>query len=157
MALSTTARSTPVGTKLKDGYQTLIAFSVDPDISFWEKTVTPPGFDGGELIDQTTMFNTTVMTYAERALFKVTDAQLRAAYTPKLYDQLLAIQGTPGTITVHFPDGSTLDFAGVLKSAIPGENVEGTQPEIVIVIGATNVDPSTGVEVVPDYKVGPGC
>lgn len=152
MALVTTERSAPGGTMLKDGYQTLVAFSLDADISFWEKSVTPPGLDMGELIDQTTMHNTEVMTFAERALFRVTDTQLRAAWDPILYNQLLAIRGQVGTITVHFSDGSTLDFFGTLKSAQPAEMGEGAQPEISIVLGSTNVDPADGSETVPNYK-----
>ena len=47
-APTVTARGTPAGTKLDDGFSTKVAFAADPTIAFFEKTVQPPGFDGGD-------------------------------------------------------------------------------------------------------------
>lgn len=146
-----TARATPVGTALDDGYQTLIAFAADPDVSFWEKTVTPPGIDGGDKIDTTTMHNTTWRTGAARALKTLTSSSITATYDPKVYDQIVALVNVETQITVHFPDGSTLDFYGYLKSFTPSEHSEGEQPECEIEIEPTNVNPSTGSEAGPTF------
>ncbi len=43
--------------RLDDGYQTLIEFAENPAIKLWEKSVTPPGIDGGDAIDTTTMLH----------------------------------------------------------------------------------------------------
>ncbi len=146
-----TARQTPAGTALDDGFSTKIAFAADPDVSFWEKTVTPPGVEGGDAIEQTTMFNTAWRTFAARALKTLTDSSVTAAYDPKVYDQIIALINVEGLITVHFPDASTIDFYGFLKDFTPGENSEGEQPEADITIIATNINPSTGAEAAPVY------
>lgn len=146
-----TARTDPVGTALEDGFSSKIAFAADPDISFWEITVTPPGIDGGDAIDQTTMFNTAWRTKAARSLKELTDASLTCAYDPSVIDQIFALVNVEGLVTVHFPDTSTLDFYGYLRSFTPGELAEGERPEADVVIVCTNYNTVTGAEVAPDY------
>lgn len=147
---TTTARQTPGGTKLDDGFSTKIAFAADPDVSFWEKSVKPPGIDGGDAIDTTTMHNTTWRTFAARALRTLTESSITVAYDPKVYDQIVALINVNGWITVHFPDGSILNFVGFLRSFEPGDNSEGAQPEATISITPTNI--LNGVETAPDYS-----
>jgi len=134
----TTARSAPGGTKLEDGYSTKIAFAADADVSLWEKTVKPPGMDGGDAIETTDMHNTDLRTMAARALKTMTTSTLNVSYDPAVYDQIDALINENGWITVHFPDLSTLDFVGYLKSFEPGDNAEGTQPTAACQIIATN-------------------
>jgi hypothetical protein len=149
--MTTTERGTPGGTKLGDGYQCLIAFAQDADVSLWEKSVTPPGIDGGDPVDTSTMHNTTYRTKAARQLKELTNGSFTAAYDPQVYDQIVSLINVEGWITVHFPDGSTLDFMGYLKSFTPGEIVEGSQPEAECEIVCTNEN-STGAETGPTYK-----
>jgi hypothetical protein len=54
-----TARVDPTGIKLDDGYRTLVTFATDPNIEFWEKSVTPPGLDGGDALETKTIHNHT--------------------------------------------------------------------------------------------------
>lgn len=148
--MTTTARATPIGRKMNDGYQTLLAFAADPDVSLWEKTVKPPGLDGGDPIDTTTMHNTDLRTFAARALKTLTESSLTCAYDARVYNQALSLINVPGWITVHFPDGDTLDFIGYLRTLeVTGEHSEGEQPEITANITPTNEDPTTGVETLP--------
>jgi len=144
-----TARATPSGIPLKDGYQTLITIASDTDISFWEKTVTPPGIEGGERVEQTTMHNTTWLTFRPQELADLTECTIVAAYDPDAYDEILAVLNVETTITVTFPDGSTLAFFGYLRTFTPSENARGSQPEATIVIGPTNWDSSNNVEAGP--------
>lgn len=144
-----TARSAPVGIKLDDGYSTTIALSQDPDISFWEKTVQPPGFEGGEPIDTSTMHNTNLRTMSSRQLKTMTPMQVTAAYDPAVFEQINDVINEEGSITVHFPDGSTLAFFGFVQNFQPTANSEGAQPEATITIVPTNVDPSDGSEAEP--------
>jgi hypothetical protein len=53
------------------------------------------------------------------------------------------------TITVHFPDGSTLAFYGYLKTFEPQEMTEGEQPEAECEFVVTNWDPANRVEAGP--------
>lgn len=148
-APSVTARTTPTGIKLDDGYQTLVAFAADPDICFWEKSVTPPGMDGGDPVDTTTMLNETYRTRSPRALVTMTECQLTAAYDPNLYTTILLLLNVETSITVHFPDGSTVAFYGFLQKFSPKAHTEGAQPEADITIVPTNQDPTTGAETPP--------
>lgn len=144
-----TARGTPSGIKMDDGYRTLITFASHPTISFWEKTVQPPGLDGGDEIDTTTMHNIDWRTNAPRALIRMTEQTVMAAYDPNLYNTILALINRETTVTVTFPDGSTLAFYGFLKSFEPDELVEGEQPEATILVVPTNQNPTTGAEEAP--------
>lgn len=151
-----TSRVTPAGTKLHDGYSTKVAFAADPDVSFWEKNAQPPGLDGGDAINQTTMHNTTVETMAAAALIKVTESKLTVAYDPKVYDQIFALINTNGAITVRFPNGDKLSFFGYLRTFEPQSLERGSQPEAQITIQPTNVDPADGSEALPDFVLSTG-
>lgn len=152
-APSPTARATPEGLKLDDGFSTLVTIGAtvgaDTDIKLWEKTVTPPGVDGGDAIETTTMHNTTWRTMTPRSLVTLTEMTFNAAYDPDVYDEVVAMINVETTITVTFPDGSTLAFFGFLKSFDPGECAEGTQPEATVTIVPTNFDSANDVEAAP--------
>lgn len=143
------SRLTPVGIKLDDGFSTKIAFAADSDISFWEKTVQPPGMDGGAAVETTTMFNAVWRTMHPRSLRTMTESSLKAAYDPDLYNQIVSIINKKTTVTVHFPDGSTLAFYGYLAKFAPDALEEGKQAEATITIQPTNQDPTTGAEEAP--------
>ncbi len=146
-----TARVEPSGSRLDDGYRTLVTFAADPDVKLWEKGVTPPGIDGGELINTTTMWNDTLRTMSPASLRTMTDGQMRCAYDPAVYPQIIALVNVKTTVSILFPNGSKLSFFGVLRTFIPDELVEGTQPEATCEISPTNTDPSTGSEQDPVY------
>lgn len=143
----TTARAAPVGIRLDDGFSTKIAFAADSNISFWEVGVSPPGYDGGDAIDYTTMHNSTYRVFAPRQLKTLTEAGGTVQYDPDIYNQAIAIINVNGWITVHFPDGSTLDFVGFLKTFEPDELTEGEAPTASISIVPTNQ--LLGVETAP--------
>jgi hypothetical protein len=149
MPVTPTPRVTPGGIKLDDGYSTKITFAADTDVSLWEKTVKPPGIDGGDAIDTTTMHNTTYRTMASRALKTLTESSVKCAYDPDLYNQILALVNNETAITVTFPDGSTLAFWGYLRTFEPDDLTEGSQPEATVNISPTNVNPTTRAEEGP--------
>ena len=149
-APATTASSTPAGIHLSDGYSTKIAFERDPDVSFWEKTVAPPGLDGGDPIETTTMHNATFRTMRPRALYTLSEMTTTVAYDPNVYNNITDnLLNQEGSITIHFPDGSTLDFFGYLKAFEPSDHEEGSQPEATITIVPTNYVPTNNVEAGP--------
>jgi len=151
MALpSAGTRSTPAGIILADGFSSKIVITADTNISFWEKQVTPPAVDGGDAVEQTTMWNTTWRTKLPRDLISLEDIVTTVAYDPVVYDQIVAVINTNTTITVTFSDGSTLAFFGFLKRFEPSALVEGEQPEATVTFVATNIDPAdTTVEAGP--------
>lgn len=149
MPLTTTARQTPNGIRLEDGYRSLVAFDRDPNIELWEIEVKPPGIDGGDQINTTTMHNTTWRSMASRALMTLTESTIKFAYDPLLYTAVIALCNREGAITQIFPDGSTLDYYGYLKRVEFDPLVEGTFPTGTATIVPTNVDPITRAEVAP--------
>ena len=128
--------------RLNDGHATLIAFSENSNVLFWEKDVTPPGVDGGGEIDTTTMHNTVWRTKVPKALKTLTDAPFNAAYDTAVYDQIIAMTNINQLITITFSDGSTLAFWGWLNAFQPGALVEGEQPSADITIMASNLNGS---------------
>ena len=151
-----TVRGNPAGLKLRDGYQAFITFSLNPTIALWEKVVKPPGNDGGDPIDQTTMHNILIRTKSPRYLSEITDTTSTVAYDPAAWDDIHSIINVPQTITVTFSDGSTLAFFGYLKSFEPGDMSDGEQPEATITIVATNIDPLSCEEYLPVMTPGAG-
>lgn len=141
-----TVRQDPTGIRLDDGYRTLVTFASDPNIELWEVSVTPPGLDGGDEIDTTTMHNDTYRTRSPRSLKTLTEFSMTVAYDPSCYTALLALINVETTITVTFPDGSTLAFFGFLKAFQPDALEEGSPPRASVTVVPTNQDPTSGVE-----------
>lgn len=143
------ARQSPEGIRLDDGHSTLVTFSADPDAALWEKSVTPPGIDGGDAIDTTTMHNVAWRSRAPRQLKTLTDFSMVCAYDPAVYTSILGLVNVNTTVTVTFPDGSTLAFFGYLRTLEFSEIQEGEQPEVTVTITPTNIDPADHEEAAP--------
>lgn len=147
---ATTSRSTPGGIKLKDGYQSLIAFALDPDVSFWEKEVQPSGLDSGGGIDANSMHNTLYRMMRAKSLISTPDITTLVSYDPNVYNNIISnLIKQEGSVTVQFADGSTVDFFGFLDKFIPAVMREGEEPEATITIVQTNYDPANNVEAGP--------
>ncbi len=135
-----TARGTPAGIKLRDGFKTLVTISANVTVSFWEMTVKPPGIDGGDTIPQTTMHNTAWRTFAARQLKTLTPCTGKGQIDPNVINQLYTLINVYATITVTFPDLSTLAFFGYLRTIEFDEFVEGSPPQFSYEIQPTNSD-----------------
>ncbi len=146
---TSTVRSTPAGKFLENGYSTKVAFARDPDVSVWEKTVKAPGQDGGDPIDISTMFNSRHRTKAPRGLMMASDVTMVCAYDPNAQPQLEELINQPGSISLHYPDGSRLDFFGYLRQYEFAEHSDGNFPEVTLTIVETDWDPVNDVEVGP--------
>lgn len=136
---------------LTDGHQTWVTFANFPSVLFKEKTVTPPGLDGGEKNDITTMRNETVTTHAPQRLFTMTDFTMVASYDPAVLDDIVSMINVNQLITIKHSDDSEWEFWGFLQKFMPGENKKGEQPTATITVCPTNYDDSEA-EVVPDYN-----
>jgi hypothetical protein len=122
-----TARGTPAGIRLRNGFPTKVTLGANPTVSFWEQTVKPSGRDNGDPIDTSTMFSTR-KTKSPRALSEDTPVTGKAAYDPNVFTQIDSLIGVETTITVTFPDGSTDAKYGYLKSFVPNECQDGEMP-----------------------------
>jgi len=136
--------------RIDDGFSTLISWTSDPTVLFYEKTVTPPGVSGGGEIETSTMQNTAWRTKSPKSLKTLTESSVTVAYDPATYDEIIALVNVNDSITITFPDGSTLVFWGWLDEFQPGELVEGEQPTADITIICSNQNGSL-VETAPAY------
>lgn len=142
--------------RIDDGYRTLITFKDAAITLAWEKSVTPPGIDGGGSIDITTMRNgdgtTGWRTFAPKALKTLTESTATCAYDSEMYDECLTALQVNQEIEIAFPDDSTVTFWGWLDKFMPGELTEGEQPtaEITIIPSNRNND-EPALEVAPVY------
>jgi hypothetical protein len=155
-APAVTVRTTPTGNMLKDGFSTLIALSIDPDISFWEKSVQPPGIDGGDPVKTSTMHNTDWHTMRPRKLKDMSPASTTVAWDPLTYGNIVDAVNKDTSVTLHFPSGDSLSFFGFLQKFEPGDMKEGEQPEAKITIVCTNWDYENNVESAPLITVSAG-
>lgn len=146
-----TPRVKPTGFKMPDGYRTLITFRINPAIQLWEKNVKPPGLDGGDKIDTTTMHNDVWRTYEHRSLKTLTDASAACAYDPQVWNGLLELINFVTSITITYPDHATLTFWGYLQKAEVEEHKEGEMPMINATIAPTNWDDVNFVEAGPVF------
>lgn len=127
-------------TQMDDGHSTLLLITGSTDICFWEKTVKPPGMDGGDPIDTTTMHNVTWRTQVPRSLVTMTPCNLTAAYDAEMWCTVPSVINVNTEMLVRFPNGDMVGFFGFLQSVEPQDHSEGAQPEVNIVIGITNMD-----------------
>lgn len=147
-----TARTVPTGTKLENSFKATVAFALNAGVNLWEKAVQPPSIDGGDAIVTTTMLNVKYHTKAPRVLIDHGPVSMTCAYDPSVVEDIENLINQPGSITIHWPDGSALSFFGYLKSFAPqGLNGDGNFPEANVEIVVTNYDPVNHVESGPVY------
>jgi hypothetical protein len=139
--------------RIDDGFATIISFANNPTVKFYEKTVTPPGIDGGGPNDTTTMRNTAYRTRAPKKLKSMTRMTATCSYDPIVFSpsEVWAMTNVNQLITVTFPDGSEVSFYGWLDKFDPGEAREGEQPTATVTIECSNQNLS-GVETAPVYS-----
>jgi hypothetical protein len=152
-----TARVTPTAKKPADGFKALLTIALAPNFEFWESSITPPGYDGGDPVDTTTMHNNTVRTKAPRDLIDMTDMTSTGLFNASIYTTIRAIINKPTTITIAWPDLSTLAFYGFVRVFAPGDLTEGGRMEGTITVTVTNQDPTTGAEELPVYTPPPAA
>lgn len=138
----------PSGRRLDDGHATFITFSLNDDIGLWEKGVKPPGVEGGESVDTTTMRNLIYRTKNPRKLKELTNMSGTCAYDEFVLAAVVDMVNKLQTITVTFPNGRTWSFPGYLKTFDPQELSEGAQPVASYTIVPT-MQNAAGVETGP--------
>lgn len=149
-APATTPIGIPAGIALEDGFSSVIVFSINPNLSLFEKEVQPSSTDGGDPIDITTMRNKTHRTKAARSLKETGEMSVTCAYDPSQRAQLeLAVNDDRGSVTQYWPDGSGRSAWGYLQKLDFQSMKEGEQPEVNATIAITNRDPATGDEEPP--------
>lgn len=145
-APTVTARGTPGGNRIPDGFSAKITFASNPTLSLYEKTLKPSGTDGGDPIDTTTMHNSTWMTMRAQQLKKSDPITVTAAYDPDFIPSIIALVNREDTISVHWATGDAAAVYGYLQKYEFGELKKGEFPEVTLTIVVTNWDPVGNVE-----------
>ena len=96
------------------------------------------------------MRNSAVRTFYPKQLYTLGDATVTVAWDPTLYEEMASVIGVNQTITITFPDATTLAFWGTLDGFAPNEQEEGVQPTAVLTILASNLNDSD-VETEPTW------
>lgn len=137
--------------RIDDGFSTTIEFGLT---KLYEKSVTPPGVEGGGENDTTTMLNTVWRTKSPKKLLSLSVCSFVVAYDPAVYDEIIAEVNVNQAIVITFADGSSLTFWGWLDVFTPNEAVEGSQPTAGCTIIPSNQD-TAGAEIAPAYGEAP--
>lgn len=153
---SPTARGTPAGIPLPDGFRSKLTISGHTTISLWERDTQPPGGDGGTPIDMTTHHNVRRRTFAPRSLITNTDTTHECLYDPIVFDDLDSLVNVEATYTQAFWDGTTRAYFGILQKYDTGRLKEGEPPTVTLTVTPTNRDPSSHAEQGPVTTNVPG-
>lgn len=148
---ATTARGTPTGIALQNGFRTTLSFARAPTVSLWEQSMGGLSFDGGDPNDMSHMLLTQFKIKSPRALIDTPPFQMKCFYDPAVYSTLkTTLIQQPGSITQWLPDGSNIDFYGYInKAEIAGDFQNGEPPMLNVSIVITNWDPVNKVEQGP--------
>jgi hypothetical protein len=128
---------------LGDGHSTRIVFGAHPTLPFEEVEVTPPGFDGGAMMDMANMHNVTYRTFAFGKLVTVTEAKVVVNYDTDILASIPGMINKPDTITFWYPDNSHDAIYGGLLKWEPSSLKANDKPTATMTIGFTMRDPTT--------------
>jgi hypothetical protein len=92
------------------------------------------------------MWNVDWHTFYPRSLLKMGDMSIKAAYDAFAFGQFVAIQNVPTTITHRWADLTTLAYFGWFGDWEPGEQQEGSQPDVDITVHASMYDKTNDLE-----------
>ena len=147
-----TNRQKPLGKMIKDGHNSLITLSNIPNAPFWERSVKPFGYEGGDGIDITTMHSEVLRQTAPRSLITTSPISGTCGYDPARLDIIRGQINKEQTVTIAWKSGDAAAAYGFLKSFQPSDNKEGDLPQAQFEIVLTNTDPITGEEELPVFS-----
>jgi hypothetical protein len=150
------ARIIPIANRLDVGYQSVLVFHAFAALAIFEKTVQPPGGDGGAPIMTTTMLNLAYETKAPQRLRGYSDGVVVAAYDPKVVAVLDELINLPTSITFGWPDGTAAAFWAYLQKYEFSALEKDKQPDVTLTVTVTNWDPVNCVEAGPVHYNGTG-
>lgn len=139
--------------RMMDGHATLVTFELNFNVMLWEKTVTPPGREGGGAIAVDTMRNTRYLVQHPKKLVKLSDMTITASWDPRFYTDIVTLQNILQWIIVRFPNGRDYAFHGWLDTFKPNEHRHGEMPtaEVTIIPSMMAFNPLNPLPVGPDF------
>ena len=138
-------------TKMKDGFKTLVEFSLDDNIQLYETSVKVPGLSAGGPIDTTTMRNVRNRTMCPKSLITTTQLNITGGWNPELYNEMEAMVGVNQEISIVLPTEDTIIVWGWIDSFEPSPLEEGEFPTVDLVVEISNQND----DEVPPTEQGP--
>jgi len=111
----------------KDGFGVRIILETS-GITFKEKSVTPPGYEGQDPVDVTNNSKTSFREKYARALVELSPASGSVEFDPSRLSAILAAINVHQFIRLDFPEGDALGFYGFLRNFVPDEMGDGEAP-----------------------------
>lgn len=136
---------------IEDGFPTTIDLA-GAGVTFFERSITPPGYAGGGENDVTTMRNIALRTRAPKKLKTLTEMSTTVLYDAAIFGStaIFAEINVNQLITITWPETDTLAMWGWIDAFEPGEVVEGEAPTADITIIFSNRN-NLGAETAPVY------
>jgi hypothetical protein len=123
----------------KTGYGVRITLETS-SLTFLEKSVTLPGYDGGDPIDTTNNSKSALREQYPRTLIQTTGATATVEYDPSTLEAIKGAINVQQVITIEFLEGDQVTIYGWLRSFTPSDFAEGAQPTAEIAIESAGVD-----------------
>lgn len=139
--------------RIDNGFSTTLEFDENPTLEFYEVEVQPPGWDGGDPINTSTMRNTTLETFTPAALMTMTEITVSVAYTSDIFHLTTGVKAMVNInqeVILTLPDGATVTFWGYVRSFIPPTHVKNVRPMAGLRVVPTNTNDSK-VETLPVF------
>jgi hypothetical protein len=139
--------------RIDNGFSTTLSFSLNPTLEFYEVEVQPPGWEGGDPINTTTMRNTLLETFTPASLQTLTEITISAAYTSDIFHLTTGVKemiNKNQEITVTLPDGATFKFWGFIRGWNPPTHTKNVRPMASFRIAPSNTNASK-VETLPVF------
>jgi hypothetical protein len=150
-----TARQTPTGYKLEEGFAFHYTFARAPAFSIWETEGKLFAFEGGDPIKTTTQFNKRVRTQVPPYLWELGPLDFTGFCDPDFILTLESLINTLDSLTVLFPTGDQFAFWAWLRKAETDTWGAGKPAMVNLTIEASNEDLGH-VEQMPVYQQATG-
>ena len=150
-----TNRGTPTGIMIPDGFRTKVTLALIPTLEVEEVEVKVSGFDGGEPIEQDSMWMERLRVVRARQTLDCTPLTFVCKYDPSVLNTLkgqINVEKSGSTaqvITETYYDGTQRAWFGYVRAAEPENIVANQKGRMTITCQPTNWDPVNHVYAEP--------
>lgn len=143
--------------RIVNGLRTSLAPAALPDLSFHPKNISIGGYQGGGLIDITSLDNEKWRTFATKELKTIGAFTISAGYDDDFFDpaEIEAYLQINDLWTLTLPSGATFAFWGVADSFAGGNHSEQEQEPIGTLVIIPTLTDNDYNEVDPVYTPAP--
>jgi hypothetical protein len=143
--------------RIVNGLRTSLAPASLPSLSFYPKNISIGGYQGGGLIDITSLDNEKWRTFATKELKTIGAFTISCGYDDDFFDpaEIEAYLQINDLWTLTLPSGATFAFWGVADSFTGGNHSEQEQEPVGTLVIIPTLTDNTYAEVDPVYTAAP--